>query len=162
MRLRESVAVIHLETKPPRKEDVHILRDYVALIEVLVTHIEHLGERQELGILMLSCNLAHLVKIPFILDITSDMESEGSRKSVVEIPVNLLKVSLRILVENGRIDSSRLDDLLVNHVVAKVIAALGTDCTVTAIHDRDKRHGWDCSQFCVAITDLDMQVADVL
>lgn len=85
-----------------------------------------------------------------------------SRVAVVEVTINLLKVSLRILVEDGRIDSSRLDDLLVNHVIAQVVAALGTDCTVTAIHDRDERHGWDSSQLCVAIADLDVQVADVL
>lgn len=78
------MAVIHLETKPPRKENVHVLRDYVALIEILVAHIEHLRERQELGILMFSCNLAHFVKIPFILDVTADMESECSRIAVVE------------------------------------------------------------------------------
>lgn len=118
---------------------MHVLWDYIALIEILVAYIEHLRERQELGILVLACNIAHLVKIPFILDITADMESEGSRKSVVEIPVNLLEVSFRILVENGRIDSSRLDDLLVNHVVAQVVAALCTDCTVAAIHDRNER-----------------------
>lgn len=55
-----------------------------------------------------------------------------------------------------------LDNLFVNHIVAEVIAALGTDCAVAAIHYRDKRYRWDCSQFCVAITDLDVQVADVL
>lgn len=65
-------------------------------------------------------------------------------------------------MEDGRIDSSRLDDLLVNHVIAQVVAALRTDCTVTAIRDRDKRYRWDCSQLVVAIADLDMQVADVL
>lgn len=90
------------------------------------------------------------------------MESECSRIAVVEVTINFLEVSFRILVEDGRIDSSRLDDLLVNHVIAQVVAALGTDCTVTAIHDRDERHGWDSSQLCVAIADLDVQVADVL
>ena len=81
---------------------MHVLRNDVALIKVLVTHIEHLGERQELGILMLASNLAHLVKIPFVLYVATDVESECSRESVVEIPVNLLEVSFRILVEDGR------------------------------------------------------------
>lgn len=77
---------------------MHVLRDYVALIEILVTYIEHLRERQELGILMLASNLAHFVKIPFVLDVTTDMESECSRIAVVEVAINLLEVSLRILV----------------------------------------------------------------
>lgn len=136
---------------------MHVLRNDVALIEVLVTHIEHLRERQELGILMLVSNLAHLVKIPFVLYVAADVESECSRIAVVEVVINLLEVSFGILMIDCRVDGSRLDNLLVNHIVAEVIAALRTDCTVTAIHDRNERHGWDCSQFCVAITDLDMQ-----
>lgn len=162
MRLRESVAVIHLETKPPRKENVHVLRDYVALIEVLVAHIEHLRERQELGILMLARNLAHLVKIPFVLYVAADVESECSRIAVVEVVINLLEVSFGILVVDCRIDSSRIDNLFIDEVVAEVVAALGSDSAVTTVHDRDKLHRRDCSQLCVAITDLDMQVADVL
>lgn len=60
------------------------------------------------------------------------------------------------------VDSSRLDNLFIDEVVAEVVAALCTDCAVTAIHYRDKRYGWDCPQFVVTITDFDMQVADVL
>lgn len=107
------MTVVHLETKPSAEKDMHVLRDYVALIKVLVTHIEHLRERQELSILMLASNLAHLVKIPFVLYVAADVESECSRESVVEIPVNLLEVSLRVLVVDCRVDGSRLDDLLV-------------------------------------------------
>jgi hypothetical protein len=50
-----------------------------------------------------------------------------TRESVVEIPINFLEVSLGILMVDCRIDSSRLDDLLVNHVIAQVVAALGAD-----------------------------------
>ena len=141
---------------------MHVLRNDVSLIKVLVTHIEHLRERQELGILMFSCNLAHFVKIPFILDVTADMESECSRIAVVEVIINLLEESLRILVVDCGVDSSRIDNLFIDEVVAEVVAALCTDCAVTAIHYRDKRYGWDCPQFVVTITDFDMQVADVL
>lgn len=77
---------------------MHVLRNDVAIIEILVTHIEHFGERKELGILMLASNLAHFVKIPFVLDVTADMESECSRIAVVEVAINLLEVSLRILL----------------------------------------------------------------
>ena len=132
------MAVIHLETKPSAEKDMHVLWDYVTLIEILVTHIEHLRERQELGILMLVSNLAHLVKIPFILYVATDMESERTRESIVKISVNLLEVSFGILVVDCRVDGSRLDDLLVNHVVAQVISALGADSAVPAVHDRDE------------------------
>lgn len=90
------------------------------------------------------------------------MESECTRESVVEIPINFLEVSLGILMVDCRIDSSRLDDLFMDEVVAQVVAALGTDCTVTAIHDRDKRYRWDCSQLVVAIAELDVQVIYIL
>ena len=109
---------------------MHVFRDYVALIEVLVAHIEHLRERQELGILMLASNLAHLVKIPFVLYVASDTESECSRIAVVEVVINLLEVSLRILVVDCGVYSSSLDDLFVDEVVTQVVAALCTDCTV--------------------------------
>lgn len=82
------------------------------------------------------------------------MESERTRESVVKISVNLLEVSLRILVVDCGVYCSRLDNLFIDEVVAEVVAALGTDCTVTAIHYRDKRYGWDCPQFVVTITDL--------
>ena len=141
---------------------MHVLRDYVALIEILVAHIEHLRERKELGILMLASNLAHFVKIPFVPDVASDVESECSRIAVVEVVINLLEVSLRILVVDCGVYSSSLDNLFIDEVVAEVVAALCTDCAVTAIHYRDKRYGWDCPQFVVTITDFDMQVADVL
>ena len=90
------------------------------------------------------------------------MESECSRIAVVEVVVNLLEVSLRILVVDCGVYSSSLDYLFVDEVVAKVIAALCTDSAVTAVHDRYERYGRDSSQFCVSITYLDMQVADVL
>jgi hypothetical protein len=99
---------------------VHVLGNDVPLIDVLVTYIEHLGERQELGILMLASNLAHFAKIPLVLYVTADMESECSRVAVVEIPVNLLEVSLWILMVDCRVDGSRLDDLLIDEVVSEV------------------------------------------
>ena len=117
---------------------MHVLGNDVSLIEILVAHIEHLGERQELGILMLASNLAHLVKIPFVLYVATDVESECSRIAVVEVVINLLEVSFGILVVDCGVDCSRLDDLLVYHIVAEVIAALGADSAVTAVHDREK------------------------
>lgn len=60
------------------------------------------------------------------------------------------------------VDSSRLDNLFIDEVVAEVVAALCTDCAVTAIHYRDKRYRWDCSQLVVAIADLDVQVIYIL
>lgn len=90
------------------------------------------------------------------------MESECSRIAVVEVVINLLEVSLRILVVDCGVYSSSLDDLFVDEVVTQVVAALGTDCTVTAIHDRDERNRWDCSQLVVALTDLDVQILYIL
>ena len=87
---------------------------------------------------MLASNLAHLVKIPFVLYVAADVESECSRESVVEIPVNLLEVSLRVLVVDCRVDGSRIDNLFIDEVVAEVVAALGADSAVTAVHAGDK------------------------
>ena len=90
------------------------------------------------------------------------MESECSRIEVVEVIINLLEVSLRILVVDCGVYCSRLNNLFIDEVVAEVVAALRTDCTVTAIHDRDKRYRWDSSQLVVAIADLDVQVIYIL
>ena len=58
-----------------RLEEWRYWEHVVLHFKVLVTHIEHLRERQELGILMLASNLAHLIKIPFVLYVAADVES---------------------------------------------------------------------------------------